>query len=162
MNMCRDVAPLLGDLGTAGLLADVGELATVRVRLQLRGCRDVGRPFYQFEIVELETGTIVGDLAFFPEPDADRLGTLGHVGGGLRADARGRGLYLEALRAVAPLARQHGLREVVVSFPPDNATAIHAAEKVGLRRIPEAGEHVRFCMPLGHDAAGEPTAPLGT
>ena len=159
MTLCRDVTPLAGALSDAGLLGDVGQLGTSRVRLQLRGggvCRDVGRPFYQFDVVEVDGGAIVGDLTFFPERDADHLGVLGHVGGGLQSDARGRGLYPEALRAIEPLARRHGLDAVVVSFPPDNATAIRVASGMGLRSIHPAGEYVRFCMPLTPAPDGGP------
>ena len=153
MSSCREVTPLVADVRQAGLAPVPVPLEFGRVQLRLlgaRGCQDVRRSFYVFEVVDTARGTVVGDLTFMPEAEVDGPSTLGHVGGGLRPEARGQGLYPEALQAVAPLAHQHGLERVVVSFPPDNHTAIRVADRMGLESIAGAREYVRFAMPLDH------------
>ena len=151
MSSCREVSPLFADVREAGLTPIDAPLAFGRVQLRLlgaRGCLDVRHPFYVFEVVDVAQGLVVGDLTFMPDAEADGPSTLGHVGGGLIPEARGQGLYPEALQAIAPLAHQHGLDQVVVSFPPDNETAIRVADRTGLTSIASAQGFVRFAMLL--------------
>lgn len=152
MSSCGNSRPITGDVATAGLFNDVGALSSGRVQLQLRGgrfCHDVQLPFYDFEIVPIGGGPRIGTLSFFPESDPAAVGTLGNVGGGLEDSARGSGLFGEAMNAVAPLAARHGLSELVVSFPNENASAIKGAENLKFRALDSYPTHVRFAMRIG-------------
>ena len=152
MTQCRDVVPLEGEPAAAGLFDNVGNLAAGNVRLRLQGrftCRDVGRPFYRFDILDVRTNAVVGDITFMPEADADVVGALGNSGGGLKPQARGGGLYGEALQALTPLARRHGMTEFVVSCPPTNQPATRLAAKLALRALPALDAQMRFAVPTG-------------
>lgn len=155
MSLCRNVVPLAGDPAAAGLFENVGNLAAGNVRLRLQGhfeCRDVGRPLYRFDILDVRINAVVGDITFMPEPDASVVGAIGHSGGGLEPQARGDGLYGQALQALAPLARRHGLAEFVVAIPLTNQPAMRVAEKLALRALPAMEGRMRFAVPSGERA----------
>jgi len=150
MTQCADRVPLAGTPGSAGLFSDLGELSSGSVKLRLQGhyrCRTVDKPFYLLDILDARGNEVIGEITFIPESDRELLASIGHSGGELIDAAKGKGHFGQALLALAPLARRHGLSDFTVAIPENNAAAIAAADKLRLARIGSNSGNVRFVVP---------------
>jgi hypothetical protein len=130
------------------LFDDVGDLTFGSVKLRLQGhyrCLDVGQPLYKLDILDGATADPIGEITFIPQADASTVEALGHAGVELAEAAKGRGSAGDALKALGPLAKRHGLSEFTVVIPNDNAPAITAAQKV-LSRVDSGGDHSRYVV----------------
>ena len=55
----------------------------------------------------------------------------GHIGYGVRERNRGQGIARRACLMVAPLARAHGMEELIITTTPDNLPSIKTIEHLG-------------------------------
>ena len=102
-------------------------------------------PYYHFRILaadEMDAGHInfrVGDTEHV------RL-FAGHIGFEISEKFRGRGLALEACRAIAPFVRTF-YEAVIITCDPDNHASIRTIEKLGASFIDEVTvpSHVSHC-----------------
>jgi [ribosomal protein S5]-alanine N-acetyltransferase len=95
-------------------------------------------------VVRAFDGLVVGSIGFFGPPDEVEDTPEAEVGYGLVADARGRGVATEALRALLVATDGLGVR-VRASVSPDNVASLKVLAKCGftdLRRATEEGELV--------------------
>lgn len=92
--------------------------------------------FGYWRIEDRDSGRHVGQAGFgIQMRDIDPpFGDAPEIGWALRSDARGRGLAIEAVRAVIAWGEEHfGDVETVCLIHPENVRSIHLAEKVGYR-----------------------------
>jgi ribosomal protein S18 acetylase RimI-like enzyme len=88
--------------------------------------------------VVLSDGERVGMLQVFERPDALEVGEIQVL-----PACQGRGIGTHLLRDVLARARATG-RRVVLSTGLKNASAIRLYDRLGFRRLPPTGTHVRF------------------
>ena len=99
-------------------------------RFYVQDCIDAGDDRFPFAITDASSGDVVGSI----EMRVNRLRT-GHVGYWVAAEARGRGVASDALRALSRWAiEEHGLGRVELVTDPENAVSQRVAEKAGFRR----------------------------
>lgn len=82
------------------------------------------RAGHWFQVAIEHDGDFVGDVAFWPDPDADRC----EIGFSLRPEHQGRGLATEA---VAALIGALGVRTVVAGCDPANHRSAALLERLG-------------------------------
>ena len=93
---------------------------------------DIYVPSYEFDIVL--DGNPVGDISL-------RIGTNeavyygGHIGYGVDAAFRGRGLAVRACKLLTPLIRLHGMNKVYITNDKDNTASSRVCEKLGAALI---------------------------
>ncbi len=99
---------------------------------------DVSRglvPYYHFRII-VAGGTDVGHINFrVGKTEHVRL-CAGHVGYEISGPFRGRGLALQACRALAPFIRSF-YKSVTLTSDPDNSASIRTIEQLGARFMDE-------------------------
>ena len=99
-------------------------------RFYVQDCIDAGDDRFPFAITDASSGDVVGSI----EMRVNRLRT-GHVGYWVAAEARGRGVASDALRALSRWAiEEHRLGRVELVTDPENAVSQRVAEKAGFRR----------------------------
>jgi RimJ/RimL family protein N-acetyltransferase len=101
-------------------------------------------------------GLVFGSVGFFgpPSPAADDV-LEAEIGYGLVADARGRGVATEAVRALLVLTDERAVR-VRASVLPDNTASIRVLAKCGFTELRGADEdgHLVMARPLRHPLGG--------
>jgi RimJ/RimL family protein N-acetyltransferase len=151
MTQCRNHEPLTASPASAGLFDDVGDLASGSIRLRLQGhyrCLDVDQPFYRFAIIDSATKLEIGEITFMPSSDLAAVATVGHSGLSLSEGARGKGNGGAAVRALAPLARRHGLSQLTLVVPKSNDRALAAVQKLGPATVSSDDQHTRYVVPV--------------
>jgi len=99
-------------------------------RLYIEECIDAPEDRLPFAITDAETGAVIGSI----DMRVNRLLT-GHVGYWVAAEARGRGVAPDALRALSRWAfAELGLGRVELVTDPDNIASQRVAEKAGFQR----------------------------
>ena len=99
-------------------------------RFYVQDCIDALEDRKPFAITDAETGAVIGSI----DMRINRMQT-GHVGYWMAAEARGRGLTTEALRALSRWAIEDlGLGRVELVTDPDNIASQRVAEKAGFQR----------------------------
>jgi RimJ/RimL family protein N-acetyltransferase len=99
-------------------------------RFYIKDCLASGEDRSPFAIADAETGEVVGAI----DMHVNRMRT-GHIGYWMAAEARGRGLTTEALRALSRWAIEKlGLGRVELVTDPDNIASQRVAEKAGFTR----------------------------
>lgn len=99
-------------------------------------------PSYLFHIRHAETGDVMGGIALrIGYNENIRYG--GHIGYGVNPEHRGHRYAAKAVKLVLPLAKAHGLKEVIITCNPDNWPSRKTCERVGavLREIVDIPEH---------------------
>jgi predicted acetyltransferase len=71
-----------------------------------------GVPGYRFEVSD-ERGVVIGDACMMIAADLDAVARTGHLGGEVLPEFRGRGYTLRMAQALVPLARAHGVSEIL-------------------------------------------------
>ena len=91
-------------------------------------------------------GVVFGSIGFFgpPAPGADAVDEV-EIGFGLVAEARGRGVATEAVRALLAYADRAGVR-VRAAVAPDNAASVRVLAKCGFTQLRGATEDGELVM----------------
>ena len=90
-------------------------------------------PFGIWVMIEAATGTVVGDIGFMGQPDADGAIEMGYS---VVPDRRRRGYAGEALAPMlAWAAQQPGVRTVTARCDPDKEASIHILRGAGFVRV---------------------------
>jgi RimJ/RimL family protein N-acetyltransferase len=99
----------------------------------------VWHPGEWFQIAVERDGTLIGDVAFWPDPD----GGEAEIGYSLHPDHQGSGYASEAVAALLRALRDQGVRVVVAGCDVDNAPSCRLLERLGfeLARV-EEGERI--------------------
>lgn len=102
--------------------------------------------FGQRQIIERETGEVVGAIGLFWPPSDE--GSL-EFGYGVVESRRGRGYATEAARAIVEFARTApGVDEVFATVDPANPASVRVLANLGLDRLPPNGDGLlRFRTP---------------
>lgn len=99
---------------------------------------DTPGEWFQFAVVDAQTGRHVGDLAALVDASEPRSVTVGVT---LATDAQGRGVATEALTLLLDyLFTQRGKHRIIADCDPRNAAVIALLERVGMRR---EAHHIR-------------------
>ena len=99
-------------------------------RSYIERCIDAGEDRRPFAITDASTAELVGSIDMY----TNRLQT-GHVGYWVASQARGRGVAVDALRALSRWAFESlGLGRVELVTDPDNVASQRVAEKAGFQR----------------------------
>lgn len=99
-------------------------------RLYIQDCIDAPEDRLPFAIADASTGDVIGSI----DMRINRLLT-GHVGYWVAAEARGRGVAPDALRALSRWAIENlGLGRVELVTDPENVASQRVAEKAGFQR----------------------------
>ncbi len=91
-------------------------------------------PSYDYAMVLHGTDTKVGGVCL-------RIGENtniyfgGHIGYGVDQPHRGHGFAAKACRLLAPLARAHGMEEVVITCNPENIPSQRTCERLGAQLV---------------------------
>jgi predicted acetyltransferase len=90
-------------------------------------------PCYYYRIVDHESRTPVGTirLRVGPVSRTPSLLTSGHVGYEVDEARRGYGYAARGCALLAPVARAHGLRRVVITCDPENLASRRTCERLG-------------------------------
>jgi [ribosomal protein S5]-alanine N-acetyltransferase len=96
-------------------------------------------------VVRAFDGLVVGSLGFFGPPAVVAGVEEAEIGYGLVAEARGRGVAFEALRAVLCETDQSGVR-VRASVEPSNAASLRVLAKCGFTELRCASENGELVM----------------
>ncbi|MBQ6058894.1 MAG: GNAT family N-acetyltransferase [Clostridia bacterium] len=101
-------------------------------------------PSYQFLLFPRDRLDDNGKLLFEDPEEAGPLGHIhlrlgmndniyygGHIGYGVREPYRGIGLAGRACRLLPPLARAHGMEELIITATPDNLPSLRTIERLG-------------------------------
>jgi RimJ/RimL family protein N-acetyltransferase len=106
-----------------------------------------------WQVTECETGHIVGGVGFKGAPSDDGVVEIGY---GLAPSARGRGLAVEAVRALVVHAFDRGASGVLAECDLDNVASRRVLERAGFTLIEEAADVTwwRFAHAMGNFGAG--------
>lgn len=98
-------------------------------------------PYGQRQIIERETGLVVGAIGLFWPPTDGQI----EIGYGVVASRRGRGYASEAARALVAFAlTAPEVRAVYANVELANPASIRVLEKAGLRRLSQDATTARF------------------
>lgn len=98
-------------------------------------------PYGQRQIVERESGLVIGAIGLFWPPADGRL----EIGYGIVASRRGRGLATEAARAMVEFAlTAPGVHTVYADVELSNPASVRVLEKAGLQRWSDDATTARF------------------
>ncbi|MBO2453026.1 GNAT family N-acetyltransferase [Actinomadura barringtoniae] len=98
-------------------------------------------PYGHRQIVERETGLVVGSIGLFWPPDAGEL----EIGYGVVLSRRGRGYAPEATRALSEFAlTAAGVHTVFATVEVSNPASVRVLEKAGFERWNGDGETATF------------------
>jgi RimJ/RimL family protein N-acetyltransferase len=87
----------------------------------------VWRPGHWFQVAIEHDGVLVGDVAFWPDPD----GTEVEIGYSLHPDDQGKGYASEAVVALLRALRDQGVTAVVAGCDLDNGPSARLLERLG-------------------------------
>ena len=122
-----------------------GDLEAARMLLgDLRAGRRPG-PFGPYEILERETGDVVGGIGFHRPPGLD--GSV-EVGYSVASSRQNRGYATAALALAIEIALREGARRVVARADPANAASRRVLEKAGLVFREIADDYARYDVEL--------------
>lgn len=86
------------------------------------------------QMIDRETGVVVGALGFFGPPTAEGRLDFGY---GVAAEVEGRGLTTEAVRALIAFAFEHpAVTQIWADTDPANIGSQRVMEKAGMTRVP--------------------------
>jgi tagatose 1,6-diphosphate aldolase len=132
-----------------GLFRDVGELRDGDVRLHFDGHKfDPARrlPLYLFN-VENAQGEQIGQYHFTPgAPEV--VGDKGNSGGFMHPPFKRKGYSRSTIKALAPLAKRHGLDSIIITCPSGNVEAREAIAAIGGQLTNPGADVYRFQVPL--------------
>lgn len=127
-----------------GLFDDIHGLGHGHTKLILDGFKfDPKRklPLYLFNL-QAPDGSVVGQYHFTPgAPEV--VGDIGNSGGYVDPAYQNRGHSKEAIRALGPLAKRHGMENFVITCGKENSAARHALEQLG-NELPT--QHATLCF----------------
>ncbi|MFI7602460.1 GNAT family N-acetyltransferase [Actinoplanes sp. NPDC049681] len=108
--------------------------------------------FGMYQIIDRETGQVIGDIGFHAAPDEAGAAEIGY---GIVEEFRGRGLVSEALRALAEWAfSRPGLTELQAGTEPDHVPSQRVLTRAGFVFTGvEDGEN-RYRLPRPATAGG--------
>jgi tagatose 1,6-diphosphate aldolase len=111
-----------------GLMRD-GDLTLALLRFELHSVHRV--PTYQFHMVHIMTGEVLGNLrlSLGSTPHLERY--AGHVGYGVLPEHRGHRYAARAVRLLLPLAREAGLDPLWITCDPENGASRRTLELAG-------------------------------
>lgn len=87
----------------------------------------VWRPGEWFQVAVDHDGTLIGDVAFWPDPDGADV----EIGYSLHPDHQGQGFASEAVAALVRALREQGVRAVVAGCEVENAPSARLLERLG-------------------------------
>jgi aminoglycoside 6'-N-acetyltransferase len=87
----------------------------------------VWRPGEWFQVAVEHDGTLIGDVAFWLDPDGSEV----EIGYSLHPDHQGHGFASEAVAALIRAVREQGVRSVVAGCDLDNAASARLLERLG-------------------------------
>lgn len=90
----------------------------------------VWRPGEWFQVAVEHDGTLIGDVAFWPDPDGAEV----EIGYSLHPDHQGKGFASEAVAALVRALREQGARTVVAGCDVDNVASARLLERLGFAR----------------------------
>jgi RimJ/RimL family protein N-acetyltransferase len=100
---------------------------------------EVWRPGHWFQIALEHDGTLIGDVAFRPDPARPEA----EIGYSLHPDNHGRGFASEAVRALVAWLGERGMTAVVAGCDIENASSARLLERVGFSFVGiESGERL--------------------
>ena len=116
-------------------LLEPGELEDGDLRLVLieKGWKPIpphGARYYRFEMRHIQEGTQMGKITL-RVGDSETLRYAGHFGFDVDSPHRGHRYAARSVRLLLPFAQQHGLKEVWIGSPPDNAASRRSCELAG-------------------------------
>ena len=91
-------------------------------------------PAYEFLIHDVHTGEEVGGINFRVGM-TDMLYYSGNIGYGIHEAFRGHRYAAQACKLVFPLAKKHGMKEIIITCNPENKASARTCELVGGRLI---------------------------
>lgn len=126
------VAAEIGARLTDGWLTDHTWL--MRVRLRQIQEDSASEPWLMRPIVlRAEPPEAIGVINFHGPPDDRGFAEVGYE---VRAESRGRGYAIEAVRAMFDwAAREHGIRRFRAAIGPDNGRSVNLVRKLGMIRV---------------------------
>lgn len=96
--------------------------------------REVGLPSYRFAITEAATGVPVGTISLRVGYNRNVI-YYGNVGYEVLPRYRGRHIARRSVWILTRLAREHGMKSLVITCDPDNAPSRRTCERLGARFI---------------------------
>lgn len=101
--------------------------------------------FGMYQIVDRETGRVIGDAGFHGPPDARGVVMIGY---GVVPAVRGMGITTEAVSALCGWAlAQEGVRKILADTTTDNAASSRVLEKAGFRLVGERAGRCSYELP---------------
>jgi predicted acetyltransferase len=97
-----------------------------------------GVPGYLFAVSDPD-GTPVGEACAMIATDADAVARTGHLGCEVRPEFRKQGYPLRMGRALVPLARSHGLKDILFTCAPEHESMKEAFRALGAVELDELG-----------------------
>lgn len=103
-------------------------------------------PYGMYQIIENETGQVVGDIGFHGPPNEDGDAEVGY---GIVTSRRNRGYAKEALDALVEWAREDGRAKALVARTEGfNEASWGVLEGCGFVLVSSEGTHARYAKPL--------------
>ncbi len=93
-------------------------------------------PSYDYAMVLQGTNTKIGGICL-RIGDNENIYYGGHIGYGVDEAHRGQSFAAKACRLLGPLARAHGVRELVITCNPENTASRRTCENLGARLVNE-------------------------
>jgi RimJ/RimL family protein N-acetyltransferase len=108
------------------------------------------------QMIDRETGLVVGALGFFGPPAADGRLTLGY---GVAAEVEGRGLTTEAVRALIAYGwEQPEVTHIWADTEPANIGSQRVMQKAGMTRVPSEGSLYAYAIRRPEESRPAPVA----
>ncbi len=119
--------------GSLGLFEheDYDEWLRLVMAAEKRETSSIGVPALTFFTVRRDDGRIVGTVQLRLELDEEFSKRGGNIGYGIRPSERGKGYGTEQLALVLDVARERGLKRVMITCGQDNAASAKTAESCG-------------------------------
>ena len=138
---------LWGDPNVTQLFGGPFSAGEIVARLEREIAQQANHGVQYWPIFLLDSGEFVGCCGLRPYPSAERQGTIYELGFHLRPQFWGRGLAIEAARAVIAFAFEDlSATSLFAGHHPDNAASARLLEKLGFRY-----EHDEFYPPTGRE-----------
>ncbi len=131
-DVWADDFPFEGDVGAAGMF------------LHASATNGEQSPFGHYRLTRLSDGQAIGGVGFKGQPE----GGCVEIGYGLVPSARGHGYAAEAVKALLPLAADHGVSKVIAETTPDNVASQRTLIRAGFSRVSTDAELHHFALVL--------------
>lgn len=121
-----------------------GDVVGATMFLRATAAHGEQQPFGHYVVVRGTDGRAIGGIGFKGAP---RAGTA-EIGYGLAPSARGSGHAAEAVRALADLARRHGVTRLVADTERSNLASRRTLAHAGFRETGTSGDLVDHVLEL--------------